>query len=404
MNSNSQKSAMKKAPVNVNLAITWMPLGVFGVGTVEYLVAGVLPQISNDVAVTEATAGLLVTVYALTVVIGGPVLTIITAHVRRNLLILILMALFIGGNFLTVLAPNFFILVIARVMTALPHATFFALCLVLATTLVEPEFQGRVISRIALGLNLATVLGVPLGTLIGNQYGWRSSFLIIAGLQTIITIALVLTTRRAPEHASGSVSAEVRVFGKGEVLKALCLTMLSQSGLFVLFTFIAPYLGQHVGFSPSVITALLFVFGVGSIVGNMLGGFFADQNMNATLYVALGSLAFSLLLLFIFGGQPWFTAPWMFVVGAAGFSIIPPLTSKLISAASNAPNLATTVNIAGFQLANAAGAWIGSTALSLGLGIGVLPVIGAVLAVAAAALLWIANRVSFSRVTDGSAT
>ena len=146
------------------------------------------------------------------------------------------------------------------------------------------------------------------------------------------------------------------------------------------------------------------MFGVGSIVGNMLGGFFADQNMNATLYVALGSLAFSLLLLFIFGGQPWFTAPWMFVVGAAGFSIIPPLTSKLISAASNAPNLATTVNIAGFQLANAAGAWIGSTALSLGLGIGVLPVIGAVLAVAAAALLWIANRVSFSRVTDGSAT
>lgn len=401
MNSRTSESTTSKTPVNINLAIAWMLLGVFGVGTVEYLVAGVLPQISSDVAVTEATAGLLVTVYAITVVIGGPLLTIITSRVRRIPLVLVLMALFVAGNILTVVAPNFPVLVIARVMTALPHATFFALCLVLATTLVEPEFQGRVISRITLGLNLATVLGVPLGTLIGNQYGWRSSFLIIAGIQTLVTVSLVLTTRRAPERPSGSISAEVRVFGQGEVLKALGLTMLSQSGLFVLFTFIAPYLGQHAGFSPNVITVLLFVFGVGSIAGNMLGGYFSDRNMNATLYIALGSLALSLLLLFLFGNYAWFAAPWMFVVGAAGFSIIPPLTSKLIGAASNAPNLATTVNIAGFQLANAAGAWIGSTALSLGFGIGVLPVIGAVLALAAAALLWITNRASTSRVRGG---
>lgn len=403
MNSRIRESTTSKTPVNINLAITWMLLGVFGVGTVEYLVAGVLPRISHDVAVTEATAGLLVTVYALTVVIGGPLLTIITSRVRRIPLVLVLMALFIAGNILTAVAPNFPVLVIARVMTALPHATFFALCLVLATTLVEPEFQGRVISRITLGLNLATVLGVPLGTLIGNQYGWRSSFLIIAGIQTLVTVALVLTTRRAPERPSGSISAEVRVFGQGEVLKALGLTMLSQSGLFVLFTFIAPYLGQHAGFSPNLITVLLFVFGVGSIAGNMLGGYFSDRNMNATLYIALGSLALALLLLFLFGNYAWFAAPWMFVVGAAGFSIIPPLTSKLIGAASNAPNLATTVNIAGFQLANAAGAWIGSTALSFGFGIGVLPAIGAVLALAAAALLWITNRASASRVRDRGA-
>lgn len=402
MNSRASESTTSKNPVNINLAITWMLLGVFGVGTVEYLVTGVLPQISNDVAVTEATAGLLVTVYALTVVIGGPLLTIITSRVRRIPLVLVLMALFIAGNILTAVAPNFPVLVIARVMTALPHATFFALCLVLATTLVEPEFQGRVISRITLGLNLATVLGVPLGTLIGNQYGWRSSFLIIAVIQTFVTVALVLTTRRAPERPSDSISAEVRVFGQGEVLKALGLTMLSQSGLFVFFTFIAPYLGQHAGFSPNVITVLLFMFGVGSIAGNMLGGYFSDRNMNATLYIALGSLALALLLLFLFGHYTWFAAPWMFVVGAAGFSIIPPLTSKLIGAASNAPNLATTVNIAGFQLANAAGAWIGSTTLSFGFEIGVLPAIGAVLALAATALLWITNRASASRVRDRS--
>lgn len=378
--------------MNINLLIFWMLLGVFGVGTIEYLIAGVLPQIASDVAVSEATAGLLVTVYALTVVVGGPALTIFTSRVKRiPPLIVGLMTLFITGNVLTSVAHNFIILIIARIMTALPHATFFALCLVVATTLVEPEFQGRVISRITLGLNLATVLGVPLGTLVGNQYGWRTSFVIVAVLQTVVTVALILTIRRVPERSGGGIAAEVKVFRRGEVLKALGLTMLSQAGLFVLFTFISPYLGQHTGFRSSTITVLLFVFGIGSIVGNILGGYYADKNMNVTLYGALGSLVLSMLILFFLGKYPWFTGPWMFVVGAAGFSIISPLTSKLIDAASSAPNLATTVNIAGFQLANAVGAWIGSMSLSLGLGLGVLPLLGAVLALAAAVLLWVAN-------------
>ncbi len=378
--------------MNINLLIFWMLLGVFGVGTIEYLIAGVLPQIASDVAVSEATAGLLVTVYALTVVVGGPALTIFTSRVKRiPPLIVGLMTLFITGNVLTSVVHNFIILIIARIMTALPHATFFALCLVVATTLVEPEFQGRVISRITLGLNLATVLGVPLGTLVGNQYGWRTSFVIVAVLQTVVTVALVLTIRRVPERSGGGIAAEVKVFRRGEVLKALGLTMLSQAGLFVLFTFISPYLGQHTGFRSSTITVLLFVFGIGSIVGNILGGYYADKNMNVTLYGALGSLVLSMLILFFLGKYPWFTGPWMFVVGAAGFSIISPLTSKLIDAASSAPNLATTVNIAGFQLANAVGAWIGSMSLSLGLGLGVLPLLGAVLALAAAVLLWVAN-------------
>lgn len=392
MTSNINTSPHKEISMNINLLIFWMLLGVFGVGTIEYLIAGVLPQIASDVAVSEATAGLLVTVYALTVVVGGPALTIFTSRVKRiPPLIVGLMTLFITGNVLTSVAHNFIILIIARIMTALPHATFFALCLVVATTLVEPEFQGRVISRITLGLNLATVLGVPLGTLVGNQYGWRASFVIVAVLQTVVTVALVLTIRRVPERSGGGIAAEVKVFRRGEVLKALGLTMLSQAGLFVLFTFISPYLGQHTGFRSSTITVLLFVFGIGSIVGNILGGYYADKNMNVTLYGALGSLVLSMLILFFLGKYPWFTGPWMFVVGAAGFSIISPLTSKLIDAASSAPNLATTVNIAGFQLANAVGAWIGSMSLSLGLGLGVLPLLGAVLALAAAVLLWVAN-------------
>ncbi|WP_237669088.1 MFS transporter [Rhodococcus sp. BS-15] len=175
--------------VNANAAIIWMLLAVFGVGTVEYLVAGVLQDISSDVGVGNSTAGLLITIYAVTVVIGGPLLTIATTRVPRTPLIVALMALFIIGNIGTALAPNFATLVIFRVITALPHATFFALCLVLATSLVEPEFQGRVIARVTLGLNLATVLGVPLGTLIGSQLGWRWSFAIVALFQLFVTAA-----------------------------------------------------------------------------------------------------------------------------------------------------------------------------------------------------------------------
>lgn len=397
MNSETDASPTQGIQVKTNLATFWMLLGVFGVGTIEYLVAGVLPRVSHDLSVSEATAGLLITVYALTVVIGGPILTILTSKINRIPLTLGLMGFFITGNILTALAPSFPILVIARILTALPHATFFALCLVLATTLVEPEFQGRVISRITLGLNLATVLGVPLGTLVGNQYGWRSSFVIIAVFQAFVTVALVLTIRRAPDQSGDSITSEIKVFGQGEVIKALVLTMLSQAGLFVLFTFISPYLEQHAGFTSDTVTILLFIFGVGSILGNMLGGHFADKNMSATLYFTLSSLAIALLFLFLFGHYTWFAAPWMFIIGAAGFSIIPPLASKLIGSASNAPHLATTVNIAGFQLANAAGAWIGSAALSLGMGLGALPLIGSVLALTATLLLWVTNSYSKSK-------
>lgn len=373
--------------VNADRAILLMLLAVFGVGTVEYLVAGVLPDISSAVGVTDGTAGLLITVYAVTVMIGGPLLTVVTARVRRTPLIAFSMVLFVAGNIATALAPNFGLLVVARIITALPHATFFALCLVLATSLVEPEFQGRVIARITLGLNLATVLGVPLGTLLGHQIGWRWSFVVIAVFQIVVTAALIATTRTLPDHTSSGIAREISVFKRAPVLWALGLTALSQAALFVLFTFIAPYLTEVSGVPAAQITLVLFLFGLGSVIGNQLGGHFADKSIDRTLYVALVSLALALAVLVAFGDNRWFATVWMIVIGATGFSIIPPLASKLIGAASEAPHLAATVNIAGFQLANAAGAWIGSTVLGAGAGLATLPVVGAALAAGAVLLL-----------------
>lgn len=378
--------------VSANAAVFWMLLAVFGVGTVEYLVAGVLPNIAGDVKVSDATAGLLVTVYAVTVMIGGPLLTIVTTRVPRTPLIIGSMAVFVIGSLGTALSHSFALLVVFRIVTALPHATFFALCLVLATSLVPPEFQGRVIARVSLGLNLATVLGVPLGTLIGGSFGWRTSFVVVAVFQALVTVGLVAVTRRAPARPVGSIAAELTVFTRPSVWAALTLTALSQAALFVVFTYIAPFLRDYTGFSSGDVTVLLFVFGVGSVLGNQLGGHFADRSIDRTLFVALGVLTVALGLLALFGSSTWFTAPWLFVLGAAGFSIIPPLASKLISAASEAPNLAATVNIAGFQLANAAGAWIGSATLALGASLGTLPAVGAALALAAVLALAAGTR------------
>ncbi|MBT2676695.1 MFS transporter [Streptomyces sp. ISL-14] len=397
------ETAKPGSGAGANAAVFWMLLAVFGVGTVEYLVAGVLPDIAGDVKVSDATAGLLVTVYAVTVMIGGPLLTIVTTRVPRTALIIGSMAVFVIGTLGTALADSFALLVVFRIVTALPHATFFALCLVLATSLVPPEFQGRVIARVSLGLNLATVLGVPLGTLIGGEFGWRTSFVVVAVFQTLVTIGLVAVTRRAPARPAGSISAELTVFTRPSVWAALTLTALSQAALFVVFTYIAPYLRDHTGFSAGHVTLLLFVFGVGSVVGNQLGGHFADRSIDRTLLVALGALTVALGLLALFGSSTWFTAPWLFVLGAAGFSIIPPLASKLITAASEAPNLAATVNIAGFQLANAAGAWIGSATLSLGASLGSLPAVGAGLALAAVLALAVGTRRTRNRtVGEGS--
>lgn len=403
MSTNAPAPPETAPAVPANRAILCMLLAVFGVGTVEYLVAGVLPEIALDTEVDTGTAGLLVTVYALTVMIGGPLLTVVTASVRRTPLVVGCMGVFIAGNVATALAPNFAVLVVARVVTALPHATFFALCLVLATSLVPPEQQGRVIARITLGLNLATVLGVPLGTFIGQQLGWRSSFAIIAAFQAVVVVALLQSIRRVPEHRGGSISSEIKVFARGNVLAAIGLTALSQSALFVVFTFVAPYLIDVSGVPADRVTLTLFVFGAGSVLGNQLGGRYADRSLDRTLYVALGSLALALAGLLLIGESPWLVIGWMFVLGAAGFSIIPPLATKLITSAGEAPHLAATVNIAGFQLANAAGAWIGALVLGAGGGLAVLPAVGATLAISAVGLLVVSRAVGRSRIRSAAA-
>ncbi|MFD6529319.1 MFS transporter [Streptomyces sp. NPDC060184] len=347
---------------------------VFGVGTAEYVIAGLLPNIATDVDVSVPSAGLLVTAYAVGVVIGGPLITALTTRVERKTLMLALMAIFTLGNVIAALAPGYTVLLVARVVSSLAHATLFAVALVVAVNSVAPEKQGRAVAQVAAGLNLATVLGVPLGTLLGEQFGWRSAFWAVSGVALAGTalIALFIPTAREAEGGvapdTTSLRAEVSVFARPQVLLAIGMTVLGQTGAFTAFTYLATMLTDTTGFSGTSVTVLLLVYGVGSLVGNLVGGRLADRSLMASLCGMLVALPLALVVLGLTLDSKPAVSVAVFVFGAAAFAITPALQARLLAAASGAPTLAVSVNISAFQLANAFGAWIGGLVIGSSLG------------------------------------
>jgi DHA1 family inner membrane transport protein len=356
-------------------------LCVFSVGTAEYVISGILPALAGDLGVSIPQAGMLITAYALAVVIGGPILTIATTRIDRRRLMVWLMVLFVAGNLLAFVAPDYWVLLVARVVSALTHSTFFAVAIVVAGTLAEPGKQASALAKVALGLNLATVLGVPLGTMIGQQFGWRATFLTVAVVSAVAT-GLVLAAVRVPAaERPASAGAELKVFGKRDVQLAILMTALSQAGVFTVFTYIAPLLTQVTGYTESAITVLLLVFGVGSVVGNMVGGRLADRSLMRSLAWLLTALAVVLLVFYFTAASEPLAAVTLFVFGAAAFSIIPGLQARLLGSASGAPTLAVAVNISAFQIANAFGSYLGGQVIGAGLPIRLVTVAGAVVTV-----------------------
>ncbi|MEU3754223.1 MFS transporter [Streptomyces olivoreticuli] len=333
-------------------------LCVFGVGTSEYVIAGILPGISTDLGVDIPTAGLLVTAYALGVVIGGPIVTIATARIQRKTLMLLLMAVFIAGNVLAAAAPNYWVVVVARVIAALVHSTFVAVGIMLAVSMVPEGQSGSAVAKVSLGLNLATVLGVPLGTFIGESHGWRATFWAVAGITTLATL-LVAAVVRPAQATGGGAASELKVLGNRRVQIAIAMTVLGSAGFGTVFTYIAPLLTDVTDFSTSTVTVLLIVFGVGSVLGTVLGGKLADRSLMPALCALLAALTAVLLLFGATASAQVVTAALVFVFGAAAFSIIPGLQARILGAAAGAPTLALAVNISAFQLANAGGSWLG---------------------------------------------
>lgn len=367
------------------LALYALTAGAFGIGVTEFVIMGLLLDVSADLDVSIAAAGLLISGYALGVVVGAPVLTVLTARWPRKTVLLTLMAIFTAGNAACALAPTYALLMAARVLTALAHGTFFGVGSVVATGLVTEDRKASAIAVMFTGLTVANILGVPLGTWIGQHLGWRATFaaVTLVGLGAFaIIMALVPKDSRTPETSDWR--ADLAAVLRAPVLLGLVTTVLGYAGVFAVFTYIAPMLTRISGFQEEAVSPILLVFGGGLLIGNLIGGRLADRSLFATVIGTLIVLA--LVLAAMAAGLHSALGAVIFIglLGVAGFATVAPLQMWVLSKASGAgQSLASSFNIAAFNLGNAIGAWAGGVIIDHGPGLGFVPLIAALFPAAA---------------------
>ncbi|MFF9063985.1 MFS transporter [Streptomyces sp. NPDC014891] len=371
------------------LALLALAVGAFGIGTTEFVIMGLLPDIAADYGVSIPAAGLLVTGYALGVVIGAPLLTVFGAKVSRKHMLMLLMGLFVLGNLLSALAPNLGVMLTGRVVASLAHGSFFGIGSVVAAELVAPEKKAGAIATMFTGLTVANIVGVPLGTFIGQALGWRTTFAIVAALGVVGLLGIAKLVPAMPRPEGARLRGELKAFRNPQVLLAMAMTVLGFGGVFAAITYIAPMMTEVAGYADGSVTWLLVLFGIGMFLGNLLGGRFADRALMPMLYVALGGLAVVLALFTVTAHHKILAAITVLLVGALGFATVPPLQKRVLDQAHGAPTLASAVNIGAFNLGNALAAWLGGLVIAAGFGYTAPNWVGALLAAAALGLaLW----------------
>ncbi|MBB5941348.1 MFS transporter [Xanthomonas sp. 3307] len=378
------------------IALFALTAGAFGIGTTEFVIMGLLLQVAADLQVSVPAAGLLISGYALGVFLGAPLLTVASRRWPRKRVLLALMLVFTAGNLACALAPTYAALMAARVVTSLAHGTFFGVGAVVATTLVPPQRKASAISTMFTGLTVATLLGVPAGAWLGLQYGWRATFWAVAAigaLATVVIAALVPADRDAPP--APPLREELRAVGRAPVLLGLATTVLGYAGVFAVYTYVQPLLTQVTGVADSAVSPLLLVFGVGMIVGNVLGGRLADRRPRQALPLSLGALAVVLAALtFALPSAPAM-ALGIGLLGVAAFATVAPLQVWVLGKAGEAGrHLASSLNIGAFNLGNALGAWLGGLVLGHGGSLSQLPWVAALLTLAGLAVALAALRLS----------
>ncbi|WP_092438495.1 MFS transporter [Collimonas sp. OK607] len=373
----------------MSLPLFALAVAAFGIGTTEFVIMGLLPDVARDLGVTIPAAGMLVTGYALGVTIGAPIVAIATANMPRRTALLSLMGLFIIGNVLCALSPNYTVLMLARVVTAFCHGAFFGIGSVVAAGLVAPNRRAQAIALMFAGLTLANVLGVPFGTALGQQLGWRSTFWAVTVIGVLAAIALALWLPKKIEMQKTSLLQEFAVLKDKQVLMVLGISALASASLFSVFTYITPILEDVTGLTPHAVTLVLLVFGLGLTVGSALGGKLADWRLMPSLISFLVALAVILTIFTLTMRTPLPAVITIFIWGVLAFAIVPPLQVLVVERASAAPNLASTLNQGAFNLGNAGGAWFGGMAIGAGFQLTTLPYVGVVVVVLALGLtLW----------------
>jgi DHA1 family inner membrane transport protein len=376
------------------LALYALTAGAFGIGVTEFVIMGLLVEVSADIGVTITQAGLLISGYALGVVVGAPLLTVFTGQWRRKSVLVALMIIFILGNAICALAPNYETLMAARVITALAHGTFFGVGSVVATKLVPADKRASAIAVMFTGLTVANVLGVPFGTWLGQQFGWRATFWAVAlvGVAALaVIVALLPQDRERPEASDWR--TDLGAIMQRPVLLGLATTALGYAGVFAVFTYVAPLLTQVTGFSEGAVSPILLVFGGGLVAGNLLGGRLADRSLAATVLGTLAMLGIVLALMTAAFTTPAAAVLFVGLLGVAGFATVAPLQMWVLRKAQGAgESLASSFNIAAFNLGNAAGAWAGGLAIDHWPGLPFVPLIAAVFPAAAILIALVAMR------------
>ncbi|MFE7566282.1 MFS transporter [Streptomyces sp. NPDC057539] len=362
------------------LALLALAIGAFGIGTTEFVIMGLLPEVAADYGVTIPTAGLLVTGYALGVVLGAPLMTVLGTRIPRKRMLMVLMGLFVVGNVISALAPSFGLMLTGRVVASLAHGAFFGIGSVVAAGLVAPEKKAGAIAMMFTGLTVANVVGVPFGTYLGQSAGWRATFLVVAGLGVLGLAGIARLVPEQPRPEGVRVRHELAAFRNAQVLLAMAMTVLGFGGVFAAITYITPMMTETAGFADSSVTWLLVLFGLGMVAGNLIGGRFADRRLMPLLYVSLGSLAVVLALFTFTAHNKIAAAVTLTLIGALGFATVPPLQKRVLDQASAAPTLASAVNIGAFNLGNALAAWLGGIVIAAGLGYTAPNWVGAALA------------------------
>jgi len=373
----------------INWPLIALAVGAFGIGTTEFAPMGLLPVIAEGVNVSIPTAGLLVSAYAIGVMIGAPVMTLTFSRFGKRTALMLLMGIFTIGNLLSALSPDYWTLLAARLVTSLNHGAFFGLGSIVAASVVPKEKQASAVATMFMGLTIANIGGVPAATWIGQQIGWRMAFAGTAGLGLAAIAALWLAFPRGEAGTMPDVRRELRVLTRPAVLLAMATTVMGAGAMFTLYTYVAPTLTELTGASEGFVTLALVLIGVGFTIGNGLGGRLADWSLDGATRIFLGALALVMLALPFVLSSHVGAAIGLVVWGAAAFAIVPPVQMRVMEAASEAPGLASSINVGAFNLGNALGAAVGGAVISLGLGYAAVPVAGGLLAAAGLGLVWL---------------
>jgi DHA1 family inner membrane transport protein len=376
------------------LGLIALAIGGFGIGLTEFVILGLLPEVAADFGVTEAAAGWFITGYALAVAVGALALTAAVTRLPRKQVLMGLLVLFIVGNLLSAIADTYSLMMVGRVVAALCHGAFFGIGAVVAGNMVSPNKKAGAIAIMFTGLTLANVLGVPLGTLLGQSLGWRSTFWAITAIGVVALVGIATLVPAQGRGEATSLRSEIAAFRSTQVLLSLSITILGYGGMFGAFTYIAYTLTEVSGFASTTVPWLLIVFGVGLFVGNLVGGKAADRALDPTLIVLLSALTVVLVFFALTASSPVATVVSLVLMGGFGFATVPGLQMRVMKYAGSATTLVSGANIGAFNVGNALGAWVGGLTITAGLGYTSPIWAGAGIAAAGLAVMLVAALVS----------